>query len=218
MSLSLTRVAVGFGAIGGVSGLGYLSFRNFSPDKDKRSTVSKLFKDQGRTLLTKGSDEDQWKSRWSEYVKEGKNIWNLGDYESQKADTNRVPDSFQEKCLVNSETNVSGIEDPLYSEVIKHCSKEFTVSHFVSKRSGITSLNTASDQDNDGWNAAWKKYLDDNGSNNPWDVSGWVSSSQPTTAPEDFRTKCNSKKDEKILWDKDDRFSKFVSWCTKDTQ
>ncbi|AEG73500.1 hypothetical protein MHF_1264 [Mycoplasma haemofelis Ohio2] len=215
MSLPLTKAAAGLGAVSGASGLGYLASRNFSSEEDKRPTVSKLFKDQGRTLLSKGSDEDQWNARWSAYVQEGKNIWNLKDYETQKSNTNKAPTSFVEKCLSNAESKVSSIEDSLYSEVVKHCSKEFTVSHFVSQRAGITLLNTASGQDNDGWNATWKKYLE---SNNPWTVSGWVSSSQPTTAPQDFRTKCGSKKDEKILWDKDDKFLKFVSWCTKATQ
>ncbi|CBY93169.1 hypothetical protein HF1_11610 [Mycoplasma haemofelis str. Langford 1] len=212
MSLPIAKTAAGLGAVSGVSGLGYLAAKNFPSGEDNRSTISKLFSEQGRTLLTKGNDTDQWNSRWSEYSKENKDIWNLKD-----STTGTAPNSFIEKCISNSQSKVSGIEDKLYLEVVKYCSKDFTMEALVGENSGIELLNTANDQDTAGWAAAWKNYLRDNGTNgNPWNVTGWESAKgESSTPPSDFRTKCGNKKSEKAYGSKDSKFKNFSDWCTK---
>ncbi|AEW45780.1 hypothetical protein MHC_04620 [Mycoplasma haemocanis str. Illinois] len=212
MPLPIAKTAAGLTAIGGVSGLGYLAVKNFPSREDNKSTISKLFSEQGRTLLTKGVDTDQWNARWSEYSKE--NVWNL---KNSTPSTGTAPETFIEKCISNAEVKVFGIEDPLYLDVVKYCSKDFTIEALIGENSGAELLNTADSQDTSGWAAAWKNYLRDNGANeNPWNVTGWESAKGDQSAPpSDFRTKCGSKKAEKAYGVKDSKFKNFVDWCTK---
>ncbi|AEW45827.1 hypothetical protein MHC_04855 [Mycoplasma haemocanis str. Illinois] len=218
MSISLTKVAIGLGSVSGVAGLGYLSSSYLIPAKDKKVSIFKLFKEQGRTLLTKGENIEQWNSRWKSYVEGGKNIWNLKDYESTKANTTTASESFIDKCISNSQIEVSGMEDPLYQQVVEHCSKEFKISELVNRNSGFTALSTDGSSDEEAWKSAWQSYLDDNANSNPWELSksNWDSvKANRTSLPSDFKSKCKSKADETAFWEKDSKFLNFTRWCSK---
>ncbi|AEG73566.1 hypothetical protein MHF_1330 [Mycoplasma haemofelis Ohio2] len=219
MSIPLTKAAIGLGSVSGAAGLGYLSSSYLSAPKDKKVSISKLFEEQGRALLVRGKDTEQWKARWTAYVDGNKNDWKLGDYEAKKGDKTQAPESFVDACSSNAEVEVSGIGDPLYEQVVKHCSKEFSISELISKSAKFTILNTTeSNQDTEAWKSSWQSYLEDNGDNNPWELSTGTWSAvkaDKNNLPSDFKTKCGSKKDEKVFWDKDEKFVRFTRWCTK---
>ncbi|AEG73560.1 hypothetical protein MHF_1324 [Mycoplasma haemofelis Ohio2] len=220
MSFSITKAAAGLGAVSGASGLGYLAAKNFSTNEDKKTSISQLFEKEGRVLLVRGQDTAQWNARWKAYVGENGNVWKLGDYDAKKGNADTAPDSFIGKCVDSSKVRVSGIEDPLYLEVVKHCSKEFSISDLISKSSKFVALNTADNQEDGEWKNAWKSYLADNrdGQDNPWGLSSnnWNSvKTQKENLPTDFKTTCNTKKNETVLWEKDSKFLNFIRWCSK---
>ncbi|AEG73569.1 hypothetical protein MHF_1333 [Mycoplasma haemofelis Ohio2] len=215
MPIPLDKVALGLGSAGGVAGLGYLASQHaFSSDDDKM-LVSKLFEQEGRTILAKESDEAQWKERWKAYVESGTDSWKLEGYEASQSNKEVVPSSFKDKCISNFKSKVTGTSDSLYQEVIKNCSKKFKVSELVSSNSKITKLNTDTGQDTE-WKAAWKNYLDDNGDNNPWALSDWSNSKgKPEQLSTDFKNKCKAKVEEQVFGEKDPNFSNFVRWCSQ---
>ncbi|AEG73575.1 hypothetical protein MHF_1339 [Mycoplasma haemofelis Ohio2] len=214
MSISLAKSAVGLGAVSGTAGLGYLSFHYASSDSEKTS-ISELFKKEGRTLLSKGEDDEQWKERWNAYVTEDKDSWKLEDYSSKKSDVSKAPDSFVNKCLLNSEVKVLGISDPLYLAVVKNCSKEFKIEDLVTSVGKREKLNSSSGDDAE-WKTSWQDYIK-NSPDNKWNIENWSSSkSTPDTVPPSFKTTCTSKLAEKAFGVKDIKFENVVAWCTKD--
>ncbi|CBY93273.1 hypothetical protein HF1_12650 [Mycoplasma haemofelis str. Langford 1] len=215
MAVSVAKASLGLGAASGAAGLGYLTSSHLFPDAEKKIPISKLFEEQGRTLLSKGSDNDQWTERWKAYVKEDKDPWRLEGYSSKKSDSSQAPEVFVNKCLSSSRLEVSGIDDPLYKQVVQNCSKEFKIDALVTEDSKITNLNITNG-DEDGWKASWKNYLDDNGDQNPWSLSDWQEKkSQADQFSSDLKTKCGTKKDERVFGSKDPKFVSFVRWCSK---
>ncbi|AEG73564.1 hypothetical protein MHF_1328 [Mycoplasma haemofelis Ohio2] len=219
MSVSAAKMAAGIGAVGGASGLGYLASHHFtSPEEEKKTSISKLFEQEGRTLLVKGQDDTQWNSRWKSYVDGGQNVWNLKDYESTKTNTATASETFVNACVSNSQIEVSGVEDPLYQQVVKNCSKEFKISELVNKNSKFTVLSTDGNSEEEAWKSAWQSYLDDNTNGNPWGLSEstWSNvKANRNSLPDDFKSKCKSKADETAFWEKDSKFLNFIRWCSK---
>ncbi|CBY93203.1 hypothetical protein HF1_11950 [Mycoplasma haemofelis str. Langford 1] len=215
MSLSIAKTAAGLGAASGASGLGYLSY-HYAFSDDPKIAISELFKREGRMLLTKESDSEQWTERWKAYLGGDSNIWKLDDYDAKKGDKDKAPDSFKNKCLSNSTVEVSGIEDSLYLEVVKNCSKEFKINDLVTGDSKITNLDSSSGSNED-WKVAWKNYLADNKDSNPWELTDWSTKKAASgdQISDDLKTKCNTKKDEKVFGSRDPKFSNFVRWCSK---
>ncbi|AEW45839.1 hypothetical protein MHC_04915 [Mycoplasma haemocanis str. Illinois] len=215
MSIPIAKASLVFGVASGVTGLGYLSFNYLFSNTEKKIPIYKLFEEQGRTLLSKGLDDDQWNDRWKGYVAEDKDYWKLEGYSDKKSDPSKAPEAFIDKCLSNSKLEVSGIDDPSYKQVVKNCSKEFKVDALVTSDNKITNLNTSSG-DEEGWKASWKNYLVDNGDKNPWSLSDWnEKKSQENQFSSDLKTKCGTKKEEKVFGTKDPKFLNFVRWCSK---
>ncbi|CBY93194.1 hypothetical protein HF1_11860 [Mycoplasma haemofelis str. Langford 1] len=220
MSVSITKLALGLGSASGVAGLGYFasSYLSSSDTNQNRSittasTVFQIFKEQGRTLLTKGQDGDQWKARWKTYVQEGNNIWNLEDYETTKNDTNKVPSSFMERCVSGSQSEISDIEDPLYKQIVEYCSKEFKFSELLERNSKFIILKTTG-EDEGAWKVSWQKYLSDGG--DIWSVGGIDGARSPDSAPPtDFKLKCDVAQRGSVFWEKDPNFVNFTRWCTR---
>ncbi|AEW45830.1 hypothetical protein MHC_04870 [Mycoplasma haemocanis str. Illinois] len=215
MTLSTVKVVAGVGAVSGTAGLGYLVSIHLSSSVENKIAISKLFEQEGRTILSKDSDEEQWKERWKAYVESGIDSWKIADYEKSKSNKETVPSSFKDKCMFNFQFKVSGIDDPLYQEVINNCSKKFKVSELVGSNSKITTLNTDTGQDAE-WKSAWQNYLDDNGDNNPLALSDWSSAKgRRDQLSNDFKNKCKAKVGEQVFGEKDPSFSSFVRWCAK---
>ncbi|AEG73261.1 hypothetical protein MHF_1007 [Mycoplasma haemofelis Ohio2] len=203
-----TKIAASTLALGGASAAG-----GYSWHLSQLSTLSSLIKsDEEVTQLTKESSEGDWKEAWTAY-KTSHNAWKLSNYDSENA-----PQSFKDACFNKGNEKVKGIDNNEFQNFKKWCSRNFTVSEWLSK-SGLSLLNNQSGDQK--WNAAWTKYKDDpknkSGSNpaesDVWKVSDWANHKSGDTASSGFKTMCSTKANLKIKNKKDELYGQVSNWC-----
>ncbi|OAL09922.1 hypothetical protein A6V39_03355 [Candidatus Mycoplasma haematobovis] len=88
--------------------------------------ISEWLSGKGKSILT--DEAPEWSSRWASFKesytvdKEREEPWKLSDWKTVFGQS-EVPQSFKEKCKANANTKVDSINDSLYTEIEKYCTK-----------------------------------------------------------------------------------------------
>ncbi|CBY92938.1 hypothetical protein HF1_09300 [Mycoplasma haemofelis str. Langford 1] len=206
-----TKIATSVFTIGGASATG-----GYAWHISQLSKLSSLIEtDEEVTQLTKNSSTEDWKEAWTAYKASG-NGWKLSDTSPGEA-----PEAFKSECLKRGEEKVKGTDNIEFQNFKKWCSRNYTVSEWLSK-SGLSLLNEQSSSEK--WNSAWEKYRDElkkKTSNNAipetdsiWTVKDWSDNKDKNTASNGFKEKCSEKSKLKIKNREDVTYAQVSSWCT----
>ncbi|AEW45784.1 hypothetical protein MHC_04640 [Mycoplasma haemocanis str. Illinois] len=121
-----------------VSGSGSEEYKDFLLFCSRDTLISDLIRENNKDRdMLEGTDasSSDWKNAWKEYssdsrnqkTENGSNIWNLNDWKTQHSQQN-APQTFIDKCVANIKHPSHNINDLLYLDTVKFCTKNKTSS------------------------------------------------------------------------------------------
>ncbi|CBY93123.1 hypothetical protein HF1_11150 [Mycoplasma haemofelis str. Langford 1] len=224
MSLpKLAKPIAGLAGLSAVSVGGVLLYKSPTPELEKpvtsslRDLLSK--KNKGKRLISEKEDHYYWTIGWKAYLSDNKesNPWGISDWSKNKAfdPKQEVPTSFIDSCLENSKKEIAE-GDSLYSQVIRYCTRNTTVSDLILENaSGRDLMAKAEGFTYPSWNTAlsdYKKAVEVTGT----DV--WGIKIQDPQALNTLMDKCSEKSSFETGDVDSEVYKQVLSWCTEASQ
>ncbi|AEG72671.1 hypothetical protein MHF_0395 [Mycoplasma haemofelis Ohio2] len=208
----------------------YLAFKgNQNP-----ISISELFKqEKGMKLMTEDNDA-KWNEAWVRYRDDHKitdntykdeDSWGISNWKEKRSGGDAFAE-FKQECEKKAKVAVQDTKSQEYQNVKKYCSRPKKISELLSE-AGRVLLDKS--KDTELWNKSWSNYKlvnVESGSGtsakykaaDTWTVTGWESKRSSDTAPEEYKTQCETKVGGYVDPEKafeDETFKQVKSWCTK---
>ncbi|OAL09776.1 hypothetical protein A6V39_04955 [Candidatus Mycoplasma haematobovis] len=204
------KLAIGLTGAAAISTGSYVAY-----DRLTKESISELIKKEDLKLLSSSDSDTEWLKRWKEYVAKGNNIWRLDNYTGKTTSESDIPQNFKDTCYSKASERTTDNKSDTYQQVKDLCTKSFSISSLIGEEKDIVLINA--NQGDAKWNKAWKNYIANINNNNELGLDDWptIKESNSLNAPNDYKTKCDSKKQTEVKNTKDPTYLAVKQWCTE---
>ncbi|AEW45083.1 hypothetical protein MHC_01085 [Mycoplasma haemocanis str. Illinois] len=211
----LTKVALGTLGVGTVAtGSVYLG-KGLIISKTKISIEDLIDKFNPEKRFISFGDNHHWNEAWKAYREGNKDLWNISKITSTS--TTSAPKEFMDACDSKKSQEVLDKSDPLYSQVVKYCTRDTLVRDLINENEDRSLLEKGHNFKGDGdWKTVWDLYKNDNsGSSDKWAINTWSSIKSETNAPAAFADMCIKRSEVKAHDLANPDYLDVLKYCTK---